>query len=79
MLYSEKVMDQFIKKGREYDIQSRPWDNGWRPPVGENDPVECHPYIIGTNGISGLESMNNTTPVVTTADIGWTADQYKGR
>ncbi len=35
--------DQFIKKGREYDIQGRPWENGWRPPVGENDPIECHP------------------------------------
>ena len=70
--------DQFIKKGREYDIQSRPWENGWRPPVGENDPIECHPYIIGTQGISGLETMNNKTPIVTTADIGWTADQYKG-
>ncbi len=70
--------DQFIKKGREYDIQGRPWENGWRPPVGENDPIECHPYIIGTQGISGLENMNNTSPIVTTADIGWTADQYKG-
>ncbi len=70
--------DQFIKKGREYDIQHRPWENGWRPPVGENDPIECHPYIIGTQGISGLETMNNKTPIVTTADIGWKAEQYKG-
>ena len=69
---------QFIHKGREYDIQHRPWENGWHAPAGENDPIECHPYIIGTQGISGLENMNNTTPVVTTADIGWTADQYKG-
>lgn len=72
------LTDQFIKKGKEYDIQKRPWENGWRPPVGENDPIECHPYIIGTKGISGLENMNNKTPIVTTADIGWTADQYKG-
>ncbi len=70
--------DQIIQKGRKYDIQGRPWENGWRPPVGENDPIECHPYIIGTQGISGLENMNNTSPIVTTADIGWTADQYKG-
>ena len=70
--------DQIIRKGREYDLQKRPWDNGWRPPVGENDPIECHPYIIGTQGISGLENMNNKTPIVTTADIGWKADQYKG-
>lgn len=70
--------DKFIKKGREYDIQKRPWENGWRPPVGENDPIECHPYIIGSKGISGLETMNNETPIVTTANIGWKADQYKG-
>lgn len=70
--------DQIIRKGREYDLQKRPWENGWRPPMGENDPIECHPYIIGTQGISGLENMNNKTPIVTTADIGWTADQYKG-
>ncbi|MBQ9150644.1 MAG: hypothetical protein IJX72_00205, partial [Clostridia bacterium] len=49
---------------------------GWRPPVGENDPVECHPYIIGTQGISGLNSMNVSKPIVTTADIGWNYDSY---
>ena len=68
--------DQFIRKGREYDLQKRPWDNGWRPPVGENDPVECHPYIIGQQGIKGLNNMNVSKPIVTTADIGWTYDQY---
>ena len=68
--------DQIIRKGREYDLQKRPWENGWRPPVGENDPVECHPYIIGTQGIKGLNNMNVQKPIVTTADIGWTYDQY---
>ncbi len=68
--------DQIIRKGREYDLQKRPWENGWRPPVGENDPVECHPYIIGQQGIKGLNSMNVQKPIVTTADIGWTYDQY---
>ena len=68
--------DQIIRKGREYDLQKRPWENGWRPPVGTNDPVECHPYIIGTQGIKGLNSMNVQKPIVTTADIGWTYDQY---
>jgi len=72
------LTDRFIKKGREYDIQHRPWDNGWRPPVGENDPIECHPYIIGSSGVSGIENMENTKPIVTTANIGWTADQYTG-
>ena len=68
--------DQIIRKGREYDLQKRPWENGWRPPVGENDPVECHPYIIGTQGIKGLNGMNVSKPIVTTANIGWTYDQY---
>lgn len=68
--------DQIIRKGREYDLQKRPWENGWRPPVGENDPVECHPYIIGQQGIKGLNSMNVSKPIVTTADIGWTYEQY---
>lgn len=63
--------DEMIRLGRDYDIQHRPWDNGWRPPVGENDPVECHPYIIGGEGIRGLGSMNVKRPIVTTADIGW--------
>lgn len=68
--------DQIIRRGREYDLQKRPWENGWRPPVGENDPVECHPYIIGQQGIKGLNSMNVSKPIVTTADIGWTYEQY---
>ncbi len=68
--------DEIIRRGREYDLQKRPWDNGWRPPVGENDPVECHPYIIGTQGISGLNGMNVSKPIVTTADIGWTYDTH---
>ncbi len=68
--------DEIIRRGREYDLQKRPWDNGWRPPVGENDPVECHPYIIGTQGISGLSNMNVKKPIVTTADIGWTYDTH---
>lgn len=70
------LTDEIIRRGRAYDLQKRPWDNGWRPPVGENDPVECHPYIIGSSGISGIASMNNTTPIVTTADIGWKYADY---
>ncbi len=68
--------DEIIRRGREYDLQKRPWDNGWRPPVGENDPVECHPYIIGGQGISGLKNMNVSKPIITTADIGWTYDTH---
>ena len=70
------MTDEIIRLGREYDIQHRPWDNGWRAPVSDTDPVECHPYIIGTKGIIGLNSMNVSKPIVTTANIGWTADDY---
>ena len=70
------MTDEIIRRGRAYDLQKRPWDNGWRAPVGENDPVECHPYIIGTQGISGLNNMNVSKPIVTTADIGWGYDTH---
>lgn len=72
------LTDRIIKAGREYDLQHRPWDNGWRAPVGDNDPIECHPYILGSRGISGIEDMTKTRPIVTTADIGWKADKYTG-
>ncbi len=72
------LTSDIIPLGRSYDIQQRPWDNGWRPPVGENDSIECHPYIMGGQGISGLQTHDNTKPLVTTADIGWTAEQYAG-
>lgn len=70
------MTDNIIRLGREYDLQHRPWDNGWRPPVSENDPVECHPYIIGTQGITGLNNMNVSKPVVSTADLGWTYSKH---
>ncbi len=70
------MTDEIIRRGREYDLQHRPWDNGWRAPVDENDPVECHPYIIGGQGIKGLNNMNVSKPVVTTADLGWTYSKY---
>lgn len=73
---ASRVSDEIIRRGRAYDLQSRPWDNGWRAPIGENDPVECHPYIIGTNGISGLNNMEVSKPVITTAGIGLTYEQY---
>lgn len=72
------LTDKMIKEGREYDIQHRPWDNGWRAPEGENDPIECHPYILGGSGITGIENMTKTSPVVTTIDLGWKESTYKG-
>ncbi|MBQ3868627.1 MAG: hypothetical protein II789_08825, partial [Clostridia bacterium] len=72
------LTDRIIKAGREYDIQHRPWDNGWRAPVGDNDPIECHPYILGSRGISGIEDMTKTRPIVTTVDLGWKESKYNG-
>lgn len=34
-----------IQAVRGYDIQNRPWDNGWSEAVSETDTVECHPYL----------------------------------
>lgn len=31
---------------RDLDLSSRPWDNGWAPPVSEKDAVESHPYLF---------------------------------
>jgi hypothetical protein len=71
-----EIYDDIITLGREYDLQHRPWDNGWRAPVGENDPIECHPYIIGDNGFYGLSQMEKYLPVVTTIDLGWKVEDY---
>ncbi len=72
------LTDKIIKNGREYDLQKRPWDNGWRAPVGELDPIECHPYILGSKGISGIEEMTTLRPRVTTIDLGWKESDYEG-
>lgn len=69
------MVDDIIRTMRDEDPQGRPWENGWRPPVGDTDPIECHPYIMG-GGISALNNISNKNPLVTTANIGWTAEQY---
>ncbi len=33
-----------IEQVRSLDLSSRPWDNGWSPPVRPSDPAEAHPY-----------------------------------
>lgn len=35
-----------IGRVRHLDIQNRPWDNGFAPPVAETDCKEVHPYIF---------------------------------
>lgn len=75
---SGALVHEFIRMGREYDIQHRPWDSGWLRPEGKDDSIECHPYILGSKGMSALQDFDNTKPLVTTANIGWTAEQYAG-
>ncbi len=69
--------DEIVRLGRSYDIQKRPWDNGWRPPVDQNDPIMgCHPYHIGTQGISGLANIVTDKPVLTMANISLKYEDY---
>jgi hypothetical protein len=35
------------KMVRHMDLSNRLWENGWSAPIGENDPIECHPYLFG--------------------------------
>lgn len=35
-----------VKQVRNLDLSNRPWDNGWAPPVSENDATEAHPYLF---------------------------------
>ncbi len=68
--------DDICRRGRAYDLQDRPWDNGWRPPVFEDSPIECHPYFLGGQGVSGMGGDKYSKPVLTMADIGWTCETY---
>lgn len=47
----------FVKKNRDYDIQNRPWDNGWSAPLSETDPFECHPYLLSAG--FDFENLND--------------------
>lgn len=41
-----------------YDIQNRLWDNGWAAAVGENNPIEYHPYLFSNLNFT-LDSLND--------------------
>ncbi len=50
---------------RPLDLSNRPWENSYNPPVGPNDPVEDHPYLMQSGGsgklsfkMSDLEKMD---------------------
>jgi beta-galactosidase len=80
-IYAEKI----IPSVRSLDLSDRPWDNGYNFPVGANDPVEDHPYIIGYEGIktknytmfenlTGAMSVNSPHPTahaVIANEYGW--------
>lgn len=37
---------KIIPMVRTLDLSNRPWENGWNPPAGPNDPIERHLYIL---------------------------------
>ena len=38
--------DKIIPAVRGLDLSNRPWENSYNPPVGPDDPVEDHPYLM---------------------------------
>ena len=48
---------KIVKAVRPLDLSDRGWDNSWSPPVGPNDPVEVHPYLI--NSAFDLRQLNH--------------------
>lgn len=38
--------EKVIPAVRGLDLSNRPWENGYNPPVGPDDPVEDHPYLF---------------------------------
>jgi len=47
--------ETIIPAVRGLDLSHRPWENSYNPPVGPNDPVEDHPYLM----ISGWSAKLN--------------------
>jgi hypothetical protein len=45
---------KIIPAVRGLDLSSRPWENSYNPPVGPNDPVEDHPYLMISGGFGKL-------------------------
>lgn len=51
-----------IRAVRDYDLQNRPWDNGWAPTQAETDTQECHPYLFIDNNFT-LSDLNITSNI----------------
>jgi hypothetical protein len=41
-VFGEKI----IPAVRSLDLSQRPWENGYNPPAGPDDPMEDHPYLF---------------------------------
>jgi len=56
-----EALSTIIREVRGLDLSNRPWENGYNLPVGPDDPVEDHPYLMGRLGrgfeIADLENM----------------------
>jgi hypothetical protein len=51
--------DKIIPAVRPLDLSHRPWENSYNPPVGPDDPVEDHPYLM-QSGANGKLTFNMT-------------------
>ncbi len=56
---NSRVTSETIRAVRDYDIQNRPWDNGWSEPQSETDTFECHPYLHDPTFLP--KALNNIT------------------
>ena len=59
---NNSLFGETIQSVRDYDIQNRPWDNGWSDPQSDTDTCECHPYLFLNNSftLSDLNTFPNT-------------------
>jgi beta-galactosidase len=59
---------KIIPAVRPLDLSDRCWENSYNPPAGPNDPVEYHPYLMGSGragklkfSMTELETMDGTS------------------
>jgi hypothetical protein len=45
--------DRIIPAVRPLDLSNRPWENSYNQPVGPDDPVEDHPYLMHGEAMGG--------------------------
>ncbi len=68
---AEQIGGRIIPAIRGLDLSGRPWETGWDPPSGPDDPMEDHPYLfapfrkprfrmVDLETMSGAESAEDT-------------------